>query len=89
MDLAETGKALLQNGRLDKRVTFLPLDKIDTSGLNHNRIKEARRQVGENNVFLAKDLIEYDPELEPAMQHIFGNVLVCFLKFIKKYLEVL
>lgn len=78
MDCTETGKALLQNGRLDKRVTFLPLDKIDTSGLNQNRIKEARRQVGENNVFLAKDLIEYDPELESAMQHIFGSILVYF-----------
>lgn len=52
------------------------MDKIDTSGLSQNRLNEARRQVGEDNVFLAKELIEYDPVLEPAMQHIFGGVLV-------------
>lgn len=34
-------------------------------------------QVGEENVFIAKDLIEYAPELEPAMRHVFGSVFIC------------
>ena len=28
-------------------------------------------------MFLAKDLLEYDPELEPAMRFVFGNILIC------------
>lgn len=34
-------------------------------------------QVGKENVFIAKDLIDYPPELEPAMRHVFGSVFIC------------
>uniref|UniRef100_A0A183D3B4 SMC hinge domain-containing protein n=1 Tax=Gongylonema pulchrum TaxID=637853 RepID=A0A183D3B4_9BILA len=61
---AQTGRDLLKNGRLAQRVTILPLDKIEG-------------RVGKENVFVAKDLIEYAEELEPAMRHVFGNVFVC------------
>lgn len=76
VDTTETGKELIQHGRLNKRITILPLDKIDQRGLSARQLSEARRIVGDGNVFLAKELIDYDPVLEPAMQNVFGNVLV-------------
>ena len=33
--------------------------------------------VGKNNVYRAIDLVEFDNRFEPAMNHIFGGVLVC------------
>lgn len=63
---------------MTKRVTIIPLDKIDQRGIGSRQLLEAQRLVGKENVFLAKDLIEYNPELEPAMKNIFGNVLVLF-----------
>ncbi|KAI1727452.1 SMC proteins flexible hinge domain-containing protein [Ditylenchus destructor] len=77
VDRAETAKDLIQHGKLNKRTTILPLDKIERSSLSIQRLAEARRLVGSENVFLAKDLIEYDPELEPIMQNVFGTILIC------------
>ena len=76
MDRHETAGDLLKNGRLAKRVTILPLNKMDNRVMENRKLDEARRIVGENNVHLAKDLVEYSPELEPAMRHVFGNTLV-------------
>ena len=76
VDKSETGRLLIERGKLNRRVTIIPLDKIEVRGVNANQMKEAQRLVGNRNVFLAKDLVEYDPELEPAMNSVFGTTLV-------------
>uniref|UniRef100_A0A1I8EKE5 Structural maintenance of chromosomes protein n=1 Tax=Wuchereria bancrofti TaxID=6293 RepID=A0A1I8EKE5_WUCBA len=74
---AQVGRDLLKNGNLRHRVTILPLDKIEGRALDNRKLQRARDLVGKENVFIAKDLIEYAPELEPAMRHVFGNVFIC------------
>ncbi|KAL3994489.1 RecF/RecN/SMC N terminal domain family protein [Acanthocheilonema viteae] len=74
---AQIGRDLLKNGNLKHRVTILPLDKIEGRVLDSRKLKRAQDLVGKENVFIAKDLIEYAPELEPAMCHVFGNVFIC------------
>ena len=76
MDCAKTSSDLINLGRLAKRVTILPLTNMDNRVMDSRKLAEARRIAGEKNVHLAKDLIEYSPELEPAMRHVFGNTLV-------------
>ncbi|VDK87782.1 unnamed protein product, partial [Litomosoides sigmodontis] len=74
---AQTGRDLLKSGNLKHRVTILPLDKIEGRVLDGRKLQRAQDLVGKENVFIAKDLIEYAPELEPAMRHVFGNVFIC------------
>jgi len=68
---------ILQHGRLAKRTVMLPLDKMHTNPIPHKILQIAQKSVGSKNVFRAIDLIEFDNRFEPAMNHIFGNVLVC------------
>ncbi|MCP9262000.1 Structural maintenance of chromosomes protein [Dirofilaria immitis] len=74
---AQIGRDLLKNGNLGHRVTILPLDKIEGRILDSRKLQRAQDLVGKENVFIAKDLIEYAPELEPAMRYVFGNVFIC------------
>ncbi|VDN89119.1 unnamed protein product [Brugia pahangi] len=74
---AKVGRDLLKSGNLRHRVTILPLDKIEGRVLDNRKLQRARDLVGKENVFIAKDLIEYEPELESAMRHVFGNVFIC------------
>ena len=56
---------------------MLPLDKMNTRPISHEILKTAQKLVGKNNVYRAIDLVEFDNRFEPAMNHIFGGVLVC------------
>jgi chromosome segregation ATPase len=79
VDAAETAKLLLDKTKncLKKRVTLLPLDKMETRGLlGKAQLDEARRLVGREKVFLAKELVQCEPYLEPIMDFVFGSVLV-------------
>ena len=46
-----------------------------------NRAKEklgaAVRVGGQGNVWAALDLIDYEKRVEPAIEHLFGNTLIC------------
>eukprot|EP01012_Entosiphon_sulcatum_P031690 TRINITY_DN40383_c0_g1_i1.p1 TRINITY_DN40383_c0_g1~~TRINITY_DN40383_c0_g1_i1.p1 ORF type:complete len:1174 (+),score=313.23 TRINITY_DN40383_c0_g1_i1:63-3584(+) len=68
--------ALLARGRLKKRVTFIPLNKIDGSTIDERREKEAAKLTG-NKARLALRLIDYNDELDLAMRYIFGNTFIC------------
>uniref|UniRef100_A0A8R1TJ54 Structural maintenance of chromosomes protein n=1 Tax=Onchocerca volvulus TaxID=6282 RepID=A0A8R1TJ54_ONCVO len=74
---AQIARDLLKNGNLRHRVTILPLDKIEGRVLDNRKLQRAQNLVGKENVFIAKDLIDYPPELEPAMRHVFGSVFIC------------
>ncbi len=74
---SEVAGKILKRGRLARRTTLLPLDKMKTRCLSREELKAAERAVGRGNVFRAIDLIDYDPELDKAMEFIFGGAFVC------------
>ncbi|WPG99560.1 putative nuclear condensin complex subunit Smc2 [Acrodontium crateriforme] len=75
VDSAETGTALLQNGKLRKRVTIVPLDKISAFVAPAAKVEAAKRLVP-GKVHLALNLIGYEDEVERAMEFVFGSTLI-------------
>jgi structural maintenance of chromosome 2 len=76
VDTAETGTQLLQNGKLRKRVTIIPLNKIAAFRASAEKIGAAQR-LAPNKVGLALSLIGYDEEVTAAMEYVFGSTLIC------------
>nr|CAD7458875.1 unnamed protein product [Timema tahoe] len=77
VDTEVTSKKLLKRGQLQRRTTIIPLNKISGHSMNQNTIHTAEQLVGKDNVQPALSLIEYDRELRPAMEWIFGQVFIC------------
>lgn len=78
VDTDTTGKLLLKNGKLKKRITIIPLNKIDTRGsIPDSKLKAAEKAVGKTNVSTALSLVDYEPDVEPAMKYVFGRSFVC------------
>uniref|UniRef100_A0ACD5XAI0 Uncharacterized protein n=1 Tax=Avena sativa TaxID=4498 RepID=A0ACD5XAI0_AVESA len=77
VDSETTGKQLLQNGELRRRVTIIPLNKIHTGTIPDRVQQAARRMVGAENVTLALELVGYDGEVKNAMAYVFGSTFVC------------
>ena len=79
VDTNETASKLLKNGRLQRRITFLPLNKIQGNVINDTTLKAARSCVpnGHNLVHRAIDLIEYSNEFDAAIRFALGGVLIC------------
>ncbi|XP_072964208.1 structural maintenance of chromosomes protein 2-1-like isoform X1 [Typha angustifolia] len=77
VDTESTGKQLLQNGDLRRRVTIIPLNKIQTSTVPARVQQSAARLVGEGNAQLALLLVGYDDEVKNAMAYVFGSTFVC------------
>ena len=75
VDTAETGTQLLQKGKLRKRVTIIPLNKISALKASAERIGAAKSLVP-GKVDLALSLIGHDDEVSPAMDYVFGNTLI-------------
>ena len=61
-----TGKELLSNGQLKKRVTIIPLNKIDASTLSAEKLRNASKAVGDRGQ-LALELVLYDKEVLVCM----------------------
>uniref|UniRef100_A0A1E1XGS4 Structural maintenance of chromosomes protein n=1 Tax=Amblyomma aureolatum TaxID=187763 RepID=A0A1E1XGS4_9ACAR len=76
VDNEETGKLLLKNGRLKRRVTIIPLNKITGRDVEPQVIRRAQSLVGRDNVFSALSLVDYPQHLEAAMKFVFGTTLV-------------
>ncbi|KKK26454.1 hypothetical protein P175DRAFT_0482635 [Aspergillus ochraceoroseus IBT 24754] len=76
VDTAETGTQLLQNGKLRKRVTIIPLNKISSFRASAEKIGAAQN-IAPGKVDLALSLIGYDDEITAAMNYVFGNTLIC------------
>lgn len=75
VDSAETGTQLLQKGKLRKRVTIIPLNKISAFKASVEKIGAAQK-IAPGKVDLALSLIGYDEEVLMAMNYVFGNTLV-------------
>ncbi|KAL2540042.1 Structural maintenance of chromosomes protein 2-1 [Abeliophyllum distichum] len=64
VDTENTGKQLLQNGGLRRRVTIIPLNKIQSHPLPQSVQTAAVRLVGKGNDEVALSLVGYDEELQ-------------------------
>ena len=76
VDSAETGTQLLQNGKLKKRVTIIPLNKISAFRASAEKVGAAQR-LAPGKVDLALSFIGYEDEVTTAMEYVFGSTLVC------------
>lgn len=76
VDTEVTGTQLLQKGKLRKRVTIIPLNKIAAFRASAEKIGAAQ-QLAPGKVDLALSLIGYDDEVSTAMDYVFGNTLIC------------
>jgi structural maintenance of chromosome 2 len=73
---ASTAKELIQNNSVPFRVTYIPLDKVNNQPMISDEMVRNLKNLTGNRVFLAKELLEYAPDLEPAMNQIFSSTMV-------------
>ncbi len=76
VDSAATGKQLLENGKLKKRVTIIPLNKIAAFRASAEKIGAAQK-ICPGKVDLALSLVGFDNEVTAAMEYVFGSTLIC------------
>ncbi|KAL6239279.1 hypothetical protein BDW75DRAFT_154983 [Aspergillus navahoensis] len=75
VDSSDTGTQLLQKGKLRKRVTIIPLNKISAFRASVEKIGAAQN-LAPGKVDLALSLIGYDEEVTAAMNYVFGSTLI-------------
>ena len=78
VDEAITGKALLSNGKLERRVTIIPIDKINSRRVpsaTSDRANVIAADMGSTSA-PAIDLVTFDEEVRTAMEYVFGSTLV-------------
>ncbi|CAI4060934.1 hypothetical protein N7582_001755 [Saccharomyces uvarum] len=73
---SQTATQLLERGRLRKRVTIIPLNKISTRPISP-QVLELAKKIAPGKVELAINLIKFDKSVTKAMEFIFGNSLIC------------
>ena len=76
VDSADTGTQLLQHGKLKKRVTIIPLNKISAFRASAEKVGAAQK-IAPGKVDLALSLIGYEHEVSAAMDYVFGTTLIC------------
>ncbi|KAH8279499.1 hypothetical protein KR026_011688 [Drosophila bipectinata] len=72
-----TSKKILQKGQLQRRVTMIPINKIQYKCLDKNVVDYAQKKVGSENVQWALSLISYDRFFDPVMKYLFGSIFIC------------
>lgn len=72
----KVGAQLLDKGRLKRRWTLIPLNKIQGFRISAQKLAAAQN-VAPGKVNLALNLIGYDEEVFAAMEWIFGNTFIC------------
>ncbi|KIJ99285.1 hypothetical protein K443DRAFT_680122 [Laccaria amethystina LaAM-08-1] len=70
------GKDLLKNGKLKKRVTLIPLNKISPFTLHPKKL-EAAQKLAPGKVRTALSLVGYEDEVAKAIAYVFNDTLVC------------
>eukprot|EP00180_Rhodochaete_pulchella_P002148 Plantae.Rhodophyta-Rhodochaete_pulchella.ctg3243.p1 GENE.Plantae.Rhodophyta-Rhodochaete_pulchella.ctg3243~~Plantae.Rhodophyta-Rhodochaete_pulchella.ctg3243.p1 ORF type:complete len:1198 (-),score=285.09 Plantae.Rhodophyta-Rhodochaete_pulchella.ctg3243:1073-4666(-) len=75
VDNDRTGKSLLEKGRLRRRVTILPLNKIEGKLVSQSAVHGAQRIEPQSRVALS--LVGFDSEVSAAMKFVFGRTIVC------------
>lgn len=78
VDNEEVGKALLEKGQLRRRVTIIPLNKIQDHSISPQVVKQARSIMPKGGeAHLAMEIIGFEREVMNAMKFVFGSSLVC------------
>lgn len=72
----QVGKQLLERGQLRKRVTIIPLNKINAFKVSAQKLAAVNR-VAAGKARLALTLVGYDDEVATAMMYVFGDTVVC------------
>jgi structural maintenance of chromosome 2 len=83
VDSDKTSLSLFKNGRLARRVTFIPLNVIDPRVMANGDVTKAQKlakDIKAGNVELAVKLLDFEPGLRRAMDYVFANTLVCETK---------
>lgn len=75
VDTDSTANDLLRRGKLARRVTILPLNKIRHEVLHRSKLQNAKNI--EPRTELALSLVGYDQDVANAMEHVFGRTLIC------------
>lgn len=79
VDSEATCRDILQSGKLKRRLTLLPLDRIQGKKPTDEQIREAlsisKRLGGE--AVPAVETVAYSEEMSTAMDYVFGNTFVC------------
>mmetsp|Transcript_20953 Transcript_20953/g.54505 ORF Transcript_20953/g.54505 Transcript_20953/m.54505 type:complete len:1217 (+) Transcript_20953:172-3822(+) len=76
VDSAETGKLLLSKGKLKRRVTIIPIDKVKARSVRPEAVKAARKEVGDD-AQVALSYVGYDDAVDAAMKYVFGANFIC------------
>jgi len=78
VDEAITGKALLERGKLQKRVTIIPLDKIRPKHVPNSAAQRAESLATPANATAqpAIELVGFDEEVRTAVEYVFGSSIV-------------
>lgn len=78
VDEAVTGKALLNNGKLQRRVTIIPLDKVMPKKVSSAACEKASSMAKALNTTAqpAIELVGFDEEVRSAIEYVFGSTLV-------------
>lgn len=78
VDEVITGKALLSKGKLERRVTIIPLDKIQPRRVTVAACEKANEIAAElgSSASPAIELVGFDEEVRNAMEYVFGSTLV-------------
>ncbi|KAL7563201.1 hypothetical protein ACA910_014475 [Epithemia clementina (nom. ined.)] len=78
VDEAITGKALLNNGKLTRRTTIIPLDKIRSRQLTHTVCKKASEiaESANSKASPAIELVGFDEEVRNAVEYVFGSSII-------------
>lgn len=79
VDNEQTGKLLLGKDILRRRVTILPLNKISNRTLDAQKMNLAKQKAASTggSAHMALELIGYDSQVQRAMQHVFGSMIIC------------
>ena len=86
VDTEQTGKLLLDHGKLKKRVTILPLNKLNARCVDTTRVKAAEaiaKKMG-GTASLAVELVGFEEEVRKAMEYVFGGAIICDSKEVAK-----
>lgn len=78
VDEAITGKAILDRGKLQRRVTIIPLDKIQPRRVTDAASIKAAEIAGglKANAWPAIELVGFSEEVRAAMEYVFGASIV-------------
>ncbi|KAJ3123651.1 Structural maintenance of chromosomes protein 2 [Nowakowskiella sp. JEL0407] len=72
----KVGTQILEKGKLKKRVTIIPLNKIQSFVITAEKL-DAAKKLAPGKTDLALNLIGFEDEVAKAMEFVFGGTLIC------------